>query len=87
MKTDISVLFTVPRQAYKVLEMISEQNTQVDLYCMGGNEILLAANVVEFENENVLEDEDEDGLELFKKNVVLEDEAWEDIADFEDFPF
>lgn len=71
MKTDISVLFKVPSKAYKVLEMISEQNSQVDLYCMGGNEILLAANLIEIDSAE--EDEDED--------------SWEDIEDFEGFPF
>lgn len=71
MKTDISVLFKVPEKAYKILEMISEQNSQVDLYCMGGNEILLAANLIEIDSAEEVEDED----------------SWEDIEDFEDFPF
>ncbi len=71
MKTDISVLFKVPEKAYKILERISEQNSQVDLYCMGGNEILLAANLIEIDSAEEVEDED----------------SWEDIEDFEDFPF
>jgi hemerythrin superfamily protein len=72
MKTDISVLFKVPEKAYTILEMIADQNNQVDLYCMGGNEILLAANVVELESDFHFEDEDDN---------------WQDIEDFEDMPF
>ncbi len=72
MKTNVNVFFDVPERAYKVLEMISEQSMQVDLYCMGQNKILLAASLEEDCSDLELEDENED---------------WEDIADFEDFPF
>lgn len=76
MKTDISVLFEVPSKAYKILEMISEQNSQVDLYCMGGNEILLASSVIDVEVD--LEDEDDwEDIEDF------EDDSWGN----KNFPF
>ncbi|MEA4989064.1 MAG: hypothetical protein VB095_13470 [Anaerovorax sp.] len=72
MKTNVNVFFDVPERAYKVLEMISEQKLNVDLYCMGQNKILLAASLEEDCSDLELEDESED---------------WEDIEDFEDFPF
>ena len=72
MKTNVNVFFDVPDKAYKVLEMISEQKLNVDLYCMGQNKILLAASLEEDCSDLELEDENED---------------WDDIEDFEDFPF
>lgn len=82
MKSSISIFFEVPERVYKILEMVAEQDKNVKLYCMGGNEILLAGNLPEVEDEDGdwedIEDEDEGDLELFKKNV-----KWEDL-DFED---
>ncbi|NYB73774.1 hypothetical protein HZF24_06420 [Sedimentibacter hydroxybenzoicus DSM 7310] len=87
MKSSISIFFEVPEMVYKILDMVAEQDNNVKLYCMGGNEILLAGNLPEVEDcedededwEDI-EDEDEGDLELFKKNV-----KWEDLdLDFED---
>lgn len=50
MKTDISVMFKVPVKAYEILEMIADQNKRVDLYVMGGNEILISADLWDFPN-------------------------------------
>ncbi|NCC15341.1 MAG: hypothetical protein EOM28_03170 [Clostridia bacterium] len=57
MKSDISAVFKVPAKAYKFLEMIAEEDKRVDLYCMGGNEILLVGSLLEVED-----DWDEDEL-------------------------
>lgn len=72
MKTNVNIFFDVPEKAYKILETIAQEKINVDLYCLGDNKILLATSLSEGDSDLELEDEDE---------------AWEDIADFEDFPF
>ncbi len=61
MKTDINVVFKVPKQAYEILEMIAEQNNRVSLYCVGGTEILLAGSLLDFQRD--IEDDDVWGYE------------------------
>lgn len=70
MKTNVNVFFDVPERAYKVLEMISEQKLNVDLYCMGQNKILLAASLEEDCSDLGDEDEDWEDIEDF------EDDSW-----------
>ncbi len=63
MKSNVSAVFKVPARVYKVLEMIADENKQVDLYCMGGNEILLVGSLLEVEDDVKDEDAwDEDEL-------------------------
>ncbi len=70
MKSSISIFFEVPERVYKVLEMVAEQNNKMDLYCMGGNEILLAGSLSEVEDD--LEDENKDWEDI----EDFEDDSW-----------
>ena len=48
MKTEVSLAFKVPKRAYEFLEMISKQNKTLNFTCMGDNEVLFTADMLDF---------------------------------------
>ncbi|MFV0517430.1 MAG: hypothetical protein ACK5MV_08535 [Aminipila sp.] len=47
MKTEVSVSFIVPEQAFKLLRLLSSQNRNLKFVCLQGREVMLTGDLLE----------------------------------------